>query len=134
MILSLRSFAISALSELWPHCLKCSEAFSLRSSLLCGYLFVLLFVISPAPPLLASAAPPPEFPTFQVPGHEKEMSTLRDLFWLHYPGSGPKATLWDEWLTDASLWPAVTNSSDSFRQQWSNVLSSRIIDPEGYVA
>jgi hypothetical protein len=62
------------------------------------------------------------------------MSTLRDLFWLHYPGAGPKATLWDEWVTDASLWPAVTNSSDSFRQQWSNTLSSRIIDPEGYVA
>jgi hypothetical protein len=86
--------------------------------------------------LTAFASPPPDFPHFNVPGHEKEMSTLRDLFWLHYPGSGPKSTLWDEWLIDASLWPAVTNDSscDKFRAQWSNALSSRIIDSEGYVA
>jgi len=56
----------------------------------------------------AQPAPPDDFPRFQVPGHEKEMATLRDLFWLHYPGAGPKATLWDEWLPDASLWPAVS--------------------------
>jgi len=115
ILLSLRRSALSAISALKFKRLIVS---------------LLLIICASA----ASAAPPPEFPTFQVPGHEKEMSTLRDLFWLHYPGSGPKATLWDEWLTDASLWPAMTNSSDSFRQQWSNVLSSRIIDPEGYVA
>jgi hypothetical protein len=88
-------------------------------------------------PLIAPAASPPDdFPRFEVPGHEKQMATLRDLFWLHYPGAGPKATLWDEWLTDASLWPAVTtgNQSDSMRQQWSQALSARILDPEGYVA
>ena len=42
-----------------------------------------------------SAAPPEDFPTFHVPGHEKEMATLRELFWLHYPGAGPKAPLWE---------------------------------------
>src|SRR5215831_3695463 len=86
--------------------------------------------------LLTRAAPPPDFPTFTVPGHEKEMSTVRDLFWLHYPGSGPKATLWDEWLPDASLWPAVStgNYSDKMRQDWKDTLNSRIIDSEGYVA
>lgn len=79
---------------------------------------------------------PSDFPRFHVPGYEKQMDTLRRLFWLHYPGAGPKATLWDEWLSSASLWPAVDtdNSAQSFRQQWKQVLSARIIDPEGYVA
>ena len=82
------------------------------------------------------AAPPEDFPRFQVSGHEKEMTTLRELFWLHYPGAGPKATLWDEWLPDASLWPAVSTDSraDSMRRDWANTLRGRIIDPEGYVA
>ena len=53
-----------------------------------------------------------------------------------HPGAGPKATLWDEWLPDPSLWPAVTanGSADKFRQDWNKTLSSRIIEPEGYVA
>src|SRR5439155_2063944 len=87
--------------------------------------------------LATCAAPPPDdFPHFHVPGHEKEMAALRDLFWLHYPGAGPKATLWDEWLPDASLWPAVNggNSSDNLRQQWREALSARVLDAEGYVA
>lgn len=79
---------------------------------------------------------PDDFPRFRVPLHEKQMDTLRRLFWLHYPGAGPKATLWDDWLSSASLWPAVeTNDfARSFRQQWKQVLSLRVIDPEGYVA
>ena len=85
---------------------------------------------------LAEAAPPEDFPHFQVPGHEKELAVLRDLFWLHYPGAGPKATLWDEWLPGASLWPAVEtgDQSDKMRQHWSETLSARVVDPEGYVA
>lgn len=84
----------------------------------------------------AGAEPPDDFPRFIVPGHETEMSQLRDLYWLHYPGAGPKSTLWDEWLTDPSLWPAVTNAGQlaSMRQQWHDVLSGRIIDADGYVA
>jgi hypothetical protein len=64
------------------------------------------------------------------------MATLRDLFWLHYPGAGPKATLWDEWLPDASLWPAVTtdNKSEAMRSAWAATLNGRIMDAEGYVA
>ena len=81
-------------------------------------------------------SPPEDFPRFQVPGHEKEMGTLRELFWLHYPGAGPKATLWDEWLPDASLWPAVSTEkkADGMRKDWAATLSGRIMDPEGYVA
>jgi hypothetical protein len=84
----------------------------------------------------ASAAPPDDFPRFHVPGHEREMTALRDLFWLHYPGAGPKATLWDEWLPDASLWPAVATDghADKMRQAWSTTLQARAMDAEGYVA
>src|SRR3974390_3840010 len=78
--------------------------------------------------LPACAAVPEDFPRFQVPGHEAEMSTARELFWLHYPGAGPKATLWDEWLPDASLWPAVStdNKADAMRQAWDTNLRTRI--------
>jgi len=64
------------------------------------------------------------------------MATLRELFWHHYPGAGPKATLWDEWLSISSLWPATTNdpSADSMRANWDKALSGRIIDTDGYVA
>lgn len=64
------------------------------------------------------------------------MDALRRLFWLHYAAAGPKSTLWDEWLSSASLWPATTNQPgfNSFRERWRQTLSSRIIDPEGYVA
>ncbi|GIV18652.1 MAG: hypothetical protein KatS3mg023_0403 [Armatimonadota bacterium] len=84
----------------------------------------------------AQQSVPEDFPRFQVPGQEKPLDTLRRLFWLHYPGAGPKATLWDEWLSLASLWPAVeTNGyADSFRQQWRQVLGARVLDAEGYVA
>jgi hypothetical protein len=86
----------------------------------------------------AAAPIPDDFPRFTVPGHEREMDSLRALFWLHYPGCGPKATLWDEWLSGPALWPAVTNDSRpnaaAFRAQWSAALSARVIDAEGYVA
>lgn len=83
-----------------------------------------------------TAAPPEDFPRFEAPGQEHALNSLRELFWLHYPGAGPKATLWDEWLTDAALWPAVETSgqSDSMRREWRETLSHRILDPEGYVA
>ncbi|GAB6185593.1 glycosyl hydrolase family 65 protein [Thermopirellula anaerolimosa] len=83
-----------------------------------------------------SGGPPPDFPRFVVPGAEQEMAALRDLFWLHYPSSGPKATLWDEWLPDAALWPAVDSgdAAANMRRNWSAALSKRILDPEGYVA
>ncbi len=77
---------------------------------------------------------PNDFPRFAVPGFEKQMESLRELYWLHYPGAGPKATLWDPWLPTPSLWPAVEGSAEAFRQQWSDVLSSRVMDKEGYVS
>jgi hypothetical protein len=79
---------------------------------------------------------PVDFPRFSVPGYEQEMNSLRSLYWLHYPGSGPKATLWDAWLPAPSLWPAVDSNgmADEMRRQWCEVLSNRVIDAEGYVS
>jgi len=86
--------------------------------------------------LAAQTNIPDDFPRFQVPGHDREMAALRSLFWLHYPGAGPKATLWDEWLSSAALWPATRerNLSSEMRRHWSAALSQRILDDEGYVA
>ena len=82
------------------------------------------------------APTPNDFPRYLVPGHEKEMQTVRDIYWLHYPGSGPKSTMWDEWLPMPGLWPAV--DSDGFatrmRDEWAKALSGRILDSDGYVA
>jgi len=74
-----------------------------------------------------------QFPKFIVPGFEKEMNTLRDLFILHYPGSGPKATLWDPWLAFSSLWPD-SNYNNFMKSQWRKTLLKRKISDEGYVS
>ena len=39
---------------------------------------------------------PEDFPLFVVPGQEKEMQSLRELYFMHYEAAGPLATLWDE--------------------------------------
>jgi len=95
-------------------------------------LLVLAMFASALPALRAAA--PEEFPRFRVPGHEKAMDSLRELYWLHYPGSGPKATLWDAWLASPALWPGTGQQSDDFRRQWAAALSAREIGPEGHVA
>jgi hypothetical protein len=94
----------------------------------------LLLVVSP---LLAQPAAPitpdESFPRFVVPGHEPAMQSLRNLYWLHYQHNGPMATLWDEWLPPATLWPA-TGDKLNMRQRWKATLSARHIDAEGYVS
>src|SRR2546425_12783084 len=78
---------------------------------------------------------PDDFPRFIVPGHEKEMDPLRNLFWLHYQNAGPLIPLWDEWMPMSTLWPARGSGAEleSMRSKWAAALSSRPIDPEGYV-
>lgn len=39
---------------------------------------------------VARADVPEDFPRFEVPGQERPLQTLRRLFWLHYPGAGPR--------------------------------------------
>lgn len=83
------------------------------------------------------SAPPEDFPRFIVPGREQPLDNLRHLFHTHYvPPAGPMATLWDDWLSGPTLWPAVATGGrmDALRAAWSHALSSRHIDPDGYVA
>ena len=88
----------------------------------------------------ANAAAPPmnipdDFPRFIVPGHEREMDSLRQLFWHHYETTGPQIVLWDEWLPISTLWPAHGAGADleSMRRRWAVALANRPIDEEGYV-
>src|SRR3954471_12363049 len=82
------------------------------------------------------AGPPEDFPKFIVPGRDAEMASLRDLFWLHYQIAGPQIPLWDEWLPNATLWPAIGNGPklNAMRERWAKALAGREIDAEGYVA
>jgi hypothetical protein len=82
------------------------------------------------------AAPTEDFPKFAVSGHEAEMASLRGLFWLHYQIAGPQIPLWDEWLPNATLWPAMGNGPklNAMRKRWAKALAGREIDAEGYVA
>ncbi len=83
----------------------------------------------------AEAEAPADFPRFIVPGKAAEMDSLRELFWLHYQRSGPQIPLWDEWLPNATLWPAVGKGAalNSMRDRWRRALASRVIDADGYV-
>ena len=71
-----------------------------------------LFIVAAALPAYCRAegsgktAVPDDFPRFIVPGHEQEMSLLRELYWLHYQPAGPLIPLWDEWMPMSTLWPA----------------------------
>lgn len=78
---------------------------------------------------------PASFPTFEVPGHAAEMDSMRALFHLHQGGAGPKATLWDAWLAAPDLWPAIdaTSANQTAMEQWRAALSTRAMDPDGYV-
>jgi len=105
-----------------------------------------------------SASIPPDFPSFRVAGFEKEMAALRGLYWEHfipeglywdewlYAGAdgnppypklpaGPKATLWDEWLSGLLLWPAIETNGVHSRmvERWKRKLSTRRMDADGYV-
>ncbi len=101
----------------------------------CYFAVVFLFVIR-VNGALAAPTIPDDFPRFIVPGHQEAMDSLRELYYLHYPAAGPKATLWDAWLSGPSLWPAVKSdgSMDAFREAWRKTLSERMLDAEGYVA
>jgi hypothetical protein len=83
----------------------------------------------------AQGAPvPDDFPKFIVPGHEKEMESLRALFWLHYKPAAPLCPLWDAWMPMSTLWPARDGQKlDAMRGKWATALASRPINDEGYV-
>jgi hypothetical protein len=94
----------------------------------------LLILLSPAA-RPAAAGIPDDFPRFIVPGHEKEMALLDELFWLHYQSAGPLIPLWDEWMPKSTLWPARGEGPqlDAMRGRWARALAGRTINAEGYV-
>jgi hypothetical protein len=86
--------------------------------------------------VVANAAPVPEdFPRFVVPGHEREMDSLRALYWLHYEPAGPLIPLWDEWMPMSTLWPATGSGAqlDAMPARWADALASRKMNTEGYI-
>ena len=99
-------------------------------------LFVLLLSASlrAAQPGTAPAVPE-DFPRFVVPGQERDMESLRRLFWLHYRPAGPLIPLWDEWMPMSTLWPALGNGPqlEAMRSRWATALASRGMNGEGYV-
>lgn len=81
------------------------------------------------------AAIPDDFSRFIVPGKEREMESLRSLFWLHYQSSGPRIPLWDEWLPNATLWPARGKGAElaAMRTKWAAALAGRRMNSDGYI-
>jgi hypothetical protein len=110
----------------------------LRSAALIGSLLLGLtgFAASGSEADEVSNHPVPEdFPCFTVPGCERDMQSLRQMFWLHYQPAGPLIPLWDDWMPMATLWPATGTGTNlpTMRSRWASALASRIMDAEGYV-
>ena len=78
---------------------------------------------------------PEDFPRFVVPGQERPMQSLRELYWLHYQPAGPLIPLWDEWMPMATLWPARGSGVEleKMRGRWVSALAGRGLSPEGYI-
>jgi len=85
---------------------------------------------------LLSSDIPATFPQFVVPGKEKDMAMLRDLFYLHYPSAKVGAALWYAWIPDASVCVGISDESrnNEMAANWEKKLSEHFIDSEGYVA
>ncbi|MBM3493321.1 MAG: hypothetical protein FJX72_03210 [Armatimonadetes bacterium] len=76
------------------------------------------------------------FPMYEIPGQERVADAVRRMFSLHVEGGRPQCTLWDGWQSLAGLWPVRGKdlNDDSVAQAWKQVLLSRDISSEGYVA
>jgi len=85
--------------------------------------------------LARMTSPGVEAATFEVPGFEKELARLEDLYRRHRV-IGPDTTLWDAWLPMSVLWLDTTNppALDTLRATYRERLLQRRIDAEGYVS
>jgi hypothetical protein len=94
-----------------------------------------LVVLCALTPRSAGAEVPADFPRFVVPGHQDQMKSLRALFWLHFQSARPLIPLWDEWLPNATLWPARGEGAElnAMRDNWRRTLAGRIMGDDGYV-
>ena len=88
-----------------------------------------------AVPLMPAKEIPQDFPRFIVPGSEPYMEALRQMFWLHYQPTGPLIPLWDDWMPNATLWPALGSGPglEAMRSRWSSALAGRLMNAEGYI-
>ncbi|MEM0927302.1 MAG: hypothetical protein AAGJ83_14755, partial [Planctomycetota bacterium] len=66
---------------------------------------------------------------FFIEGHENETALLNRLHQLHHERAFTTCTLWDAWLPKSTVWASAKK-----RQQYSDALSNRRIDEEGYVS
>ena len=97
-------------------------------------LLILNCFISKGQPAKTDAVPG-YFPSFEVPGYEKEMESIRKLYFQQYQITKPAVPLWDEWLPMSTLWPAIGEGEEltKMRKDWAKTLSSRFLNAEGYV-
>jgi len=85
---------------------------------------------------LVNSDVPATFPQFIVPGQERNMALLRDLFHLHYATGDVGAALWYAWIPDASLWVGLADVSrdNQMAIAWEKKLNDHFINSEGYVS
>ncbi len=97
--------------------------------------FLLCLSISAGSVWAADGPVPATFPEFRVPGQEREMAVLRELFYVHH-NPRTRCTLWDGWIPMSVIWPAVgeSESADGMRAFYRESLLNRPIDADGYVA
>ena len=74
------------------------------------------------------------FPEFIVPGHQKEMDLLRDMFVMHYPVP-MLGTFNMQWVTESTLWPAIEPIKNNPKLiSYKDAISSRDLSEEGYLS
>ncbi|MBN1903302.1 hypothetical protein JW926_18430 [Candidatus Sumerlaeota bacterium] len=80
---------------------------------------------------------PEDFPSFHVPGLEKEMEILEKFFIRHYLTHIRGCTLWQDWMTFSTLWPSPSAHHPdqyNYRRFHHDFLLNADIDDEGCVA
>jgi hypothetical protein len=81
------------------------------------------------------ATPPNGFPRFMVPGHEREMTLLRELFFTHYSSVRVLGSFNMHWVTESVMWPALASHNGLSQRDWTrDMLAARKLDADGYVS
>lgn len=75
------------------------------------------------------------FPEFLVPGKEPLMEEMRRMYHTFYFAAFPNSTLWDQWMVDALVWPAMpgADAKEGMAGMERRLLMGRAIDQEGLV-
>ena len=83
----------------------------------------------------APPAPPDMFPRFVVPGYEREMTLLRELFFQHYSSVRLLASFNMHWVAESVVWPALSSHNGLHQREWTRaMLAARKLSPQGYVS